>query len=464
MTQTDRSTGLVGNTGVKQPVRVATTVNITLTGEQIIDGVAVVTGDRVLVKNQTSGIDNGVYVVDSGDWERARDFDGLYDVVQGSLVHVVSGSQALSWWEVSTANPVIGTSVLAFSYTLVNSSATVSFIQSGTGAVATTAQDQLRKIVFRSDYDTLGHYNAAKAASSARVFLDQHQDTNYVTGDGSADGALNIYSQITSSHDIVLAAAGAADIHVGNLTGGTGVFFIDTNIKVAPWGNGSRGHGLQILQNDNSTSIEFPSSGGIIEVSATIRGANGANKDLIFRNGAAAGQWFFKKSDNSAAIMTLSDIGVAKFGPTPSFVINPDTDAARIQGGGSGSNIIFYPTQGGTGTGGAFKVSNNKTDEQIHFQVLATAGIAAANHIQITGAATGANPKINASAENILFGTGAAIATTATAGYVMFPSCAGTPTGVPTGQGAGNIPMIFDTTGVKLWFYTGGAWKGVVVA
>lgn len=344
------------------------------------------------------------------------------------------------------------------------SAAQVSFLQSGTGAVATTAQDQLRKIVFRSNYDTLAHYNTAKAASSARVFLDPHQDTNYSLGDGSADGALNIYSQITSSNDIVLAAAGAADIHVGNVTGGTGVFFIDTDIRVAPWGNGSRGHGLRVQQNDGSASIEFPSSGGIIEVGSVIRGANGANKDLIFRNGSAAGQWLFNKSDNSAAILKLSNTGAAQFGATPSFVISPDADIARLFGGGSASGMALYPNQTGTGTGGFFRFNNNGTDDQIHFQVLATAGIASVNHLQVTGAISGANPSIKASAENLLFGSGSALLTTATAGYVMFPSCAGTPTGVPTGQAAGKIPMIFDTTGVKLWFYTGGAWKGVVVA
>lgn len=98
----------------------------------------------------------------------------------------------------------------------------------------------------------------------------------------------------------------------------------------------------------------------------------------------------------------------------------------------------------------------------VQFRV--THAASSVNFLSVTGAATGANPSISASSENLLFGSGSAIATTATAGYVMFPSCAGTPTGVPTGQGAGKIPMVFDTTGVKLWFYTGGAWKGVVVA
>ncbi len=51
--QTDRNAGLVAAAAIKNPCRVATTANITLSGEQTIDGVAVVAADRVLVKSQT---------------------------------------------------------------------------------------------------------------------------------------------------------------------------------------------------------------------------------------------------------------------------------------------------------------------------------------------------------------------------------------------------------------------------
>ena len=48
-TSTDRIDGLSAALAIKAPVRVATTANITLSGEQTIDGVAVVEHDRVLV-------------------------------------------------------------------------------------------------------------------------------------------------------------------------------------------------------------------------------------------------------------------------------------------------------------------------------------------------------------------------------------------------------------------------------
>lgn len=58
---------------VKRSVKAATTANITLSGTQTIDGIALVAGDRVLVKNQTTASQNGIYVVSASAWSRAAD-------------------------------------------------------------------------------------------------------------------------------------------------------------------------------------------------------------------------------------------------------------------------------------------------------------------------------------------------------------------------------------------------------
>lgn len=56
---------------------------------------------------------------------------------------------------------------------------------------------------------------------------------------------------------------------------------------------------------------------------------------------------------------------------------------------------------------------------------------------------------------NIAFND-AALATTATLGYIMIPSCAGAPTGVPADIPTGQIPVVFDSTNNKLYVYDGG--------
>jgi hypothetical protein len=65
----------------KGSVKAATTTNITLSGSpQTIDGVSCTTGDRVLVKDQTTTANNGLYVVAVGAWTRTTDMDSWAEV------------------------------------------------------------------------------------------------------------------------------------------------------------------------------------------------------------------------------------------------------------------------------------------------------------------------------------------------------------------------------------------------
>jgi hypothetical protein len=91
-TEIDRSAGLSASTAIKGPVLVATTGNVTLSGEQTIDGVACVDGDRVLVRAQTSSAQNGIYLVSTGVWSRSKDFSRNNDVHNGTMVYVAYGS------------------------------------------------------------------------------------------------------------------------------------------------------------------------------------------------------------------------------------------------------------------------------------------------------------------------------------------------------------------------------------
>jgi hypothetical protein len=101
---------------VKASVRAATVANITLSAPQTIDGVAVVAGDRVLVKNQTAASDNGIYVVAAGSWARSADMDAWNDF-PGAFTFVEEGTtQADSGW-VCTVNAggTLGTTPITWS-------------------------------------------------------------------------------------------------------------------------------------------------------------------------------------------------------------------------------------------------------------------------------------------------------------------------------------------------------------
>lgn len=102
----DRFNGSVLSTFGKQPVDASTQTNITLSGYQTIDNVAL-TSDymRVLVKNQTDPTTNGVYTVFSSQWLRSSDFAGPSGTVSGQLIYVTGGTQA-GLWQLTTPNPV----------------------------------------------------------------------------------------------------------------------------------------------------------------------------------------------------------------------------------------------------------------------------------------------------------------------------------------------------------------------
>jgi len=146
---TDRRFGVTGDYAIKMPVKALAAANITLYGAQTIDGVAVTTGDRVLVTGQTSAVDNGIYDVDTGTWTRSADFDGPYDVTKGTLVTVTDGTlYSATVWRLASSDPiVIGTSALTFQVGVFSDSASVAFMQSGTGAVQTTVQSDSRRSI-----------------------------------------------------------------------------------------------------------------------------------------------------------------------------------------------------------------------------------------------------------------------------------------------------------------------------
>lgn len=89
---------------VKDSVVVATTTNLaSLSGLLTVDGYEFSGGERVLVKNQSTGSENGIYVASSGAWTRAADADNAGDLSGGSFVFVEQGdTQADSGWVVTT--------------------------------------------------------------------------------------------------------------------------------------------------------------------------------------------------------------------------------------------------------------------------------------------------------------------------------------------------------------------------
>jgi hypothetical protein len=126
-------TGTAEGLSVHDAVACATTANITLSGEQTLDGILTST-DRVLVKDQTDATENGIYVSAAGAWARSTDFDED-DEAANSFVFITGGTTLGSTGWVCTNNlddQEIGVDDITFAQF-----SSVGYITAGTGLTKT---------------------------------------------------------------------------------------------------------------------------------------------------------------------------------------------------------------------------------------------------------------------------------------------------------------------------------------
>ncbi len=112
--------GLVNGLSWKDSVRAATTAADTLASSfangSVIDGVTLATGDRILIKNQAAGAENGIYTVNAtGAPTRATDADTATEIRQAT-VYIEEGTtlQDTAWTLTTNAPITLGTTSLTF--------------------------------------------------------------------------------------------------------------------------------------------------------------------------------------------------------------------------------------------------------------------------------------------------------------------------------------------------------------
>lgn len=137
--------GTTGNTGNTGPagadaafvVRASDpNANLTLSNTQTIDGVALVAGDRVLARNQTTAANNGIYVVVSGGaWTRATDADAAAEI-SGKIVIVQEGTlhAGTRWTNNFKKTDTIGTTAMTWQRVLDGFNAVVIAVSGTTDA------------------------------------------------------------------------------------------------------------------------------------------------------------------------------------------------------------------------------------------------------------------------------------------------------------------------------------------
>ena len=304
---------------------VATTANITLSGEQTIDGVTT-SSSRVLVKNQGTSSQNGIYVSSSGAWTRALDMD-VWAEVPDSFTFIETGTtQADTGW-VCTANQGGTIGVTAMPWTQFSGAGTYT---AGTGLTLTGTQFSITNTAV-----TAASYGSATAVGTFTV---------------------NAQGQLTLAGNTTITPA------VGSITGlGTGVATaLGVNVGSA---------GAFVV---NGGALGTPSSGTVTNLTGTasinINGTVGAttastgdfttlNSSGNTRLGGLSGNQSLQVNNVASAVNYLQAVGAVTTGaPILSVqgtdanislpIISKGTGAIDLVAGSSGVNI----SNGGTVT------------------------------------------------------------------------------------------------------------------
>lgn len=206
----------------KQPVACATTANITLSGEQTIDGV-LTSESRVLVKEQTTASENGIYVSAAGAWTRSTDMDSLspLDEVNGAAVLVLAGTvNADRGFTQTAAVATLGTDTVTFTqFTTAGSYAAGTGIAITGNSIATDdsaiVHDNLSGFVANEhiDHSAVSISTAANSGLSGGGTIAATRtlaiDPNNATAETVASGDEILFADVSAANVLRKTTAGA---------------------------------------------------------------------------------------------------------------------------------------------------------------------------------------------------------------------------------------------------------------
>ncbi|MBB6689864.1 hypothetical protein H7B90_00470 [Cohnella xylanilytica] len=227
----DKIDSALGQKALNADVRAATIASITLNGLQTIDGVVLAAGDRVLVKNQAVGSENGIYLAGSAGWARASDADSAGKLAAGVFVHVKEGIvNGGTGWILTTSGPIeLGTTSLVFAQKTGNGSATDAVIGPRTADPNISASYSLSGSVTQLFSWVLKYFKAITGKanpfdapditlSSAKAHVDAaapHSGHAVVERKVNTSGGLQGGGDLSADRTLSIAEAGVTDNHIG---------------------------------------------------------------------------------------------------------------------------------------------------------------------------------------------------------------------------------------------------------
>ena len=329
----------------KQTARAITVANVTLSGgaPSTVDGVNLALNNRVLVTAQTTGSQNGIYIVtivgsgSNGTWDRTSDADATGDIKGGTIIMITEGTvYADTQWKLTTDDPItVGTTTMTFArvgnaaygifavsgqsdivadtigdtltvvagtnlaLTTNASTDTLTVTPSLTPALTTatfdnTTTDDSIRITTTEDSSTAGPVISLKRNSASPADADYLGQLKFV-GENDADQSI-VYAKITGK--IQDASDGTEDgiIEFANIKGGSqtitarlrsdsfqllnGTTFVVSNLTY-PTADGTDG---QFITTDGSGNLSFADGGSETEEgkypNSTVKPVPGASGDF----------------------------------------------------------------------------------------------------------------------------------------------------------------------------------------
>jgi len=389
----------------KQPVAVATTVNITLSGLQTIDGYTTLAGDRVLVKNQSTAANNGIYIAASGVWARSTDADAWNELVS-AITFVEYGSTQISsaWYCSAQPGGTLGVTAVNWSNFSV-----AAVYTAGTGLTLAAYQFSIT--------NTGVSANTYGSASAVPVIA--------VNAQGQITSATNTTIAITNTQVSGLGTMSTQNANAVAITGGT----IDGTSVGTTTASTVRGSTI-------TATTQFTGAGTGLTGTATSLSIGGTAALATYLAGGAAGSLPYQSGANVTTFLAAGTNGqvLTLTSGVPAWANAAATGVTSVSGTGTVNGITLTGTVTSTGSltlGGTLSnIANSAlTNSSITFGATAAAlgtTVSGFNAVTIgattastgaftylsTSSATSTTPVLSYNASNTALAIGATTAST----------------------------------------------------
>jgi hypothetical protein len=390
----------------------ATLTNSGAIAALVIDGVSVAVGNRVLVKDQVSTAENGIYVVtvvgsDSINWvlTRATDFDTAEEVEQYGVVLVNQGSVSagLVYQESAAGSFTIGTSPITFvAYS------TISSINSESGLVNSGTSQQVAYYSSTGNAVsglTISNNSVLSANNSGNLASLEYTSTATASKLVQRDANNNIFSNNNILNQTTVSAGGSTTLTVTSantqiISGSGATTFILPNATTLQVGfsfnfNNNTASLVSIYKNDGATLVVAMPAGQYLQM---------YNTNASTSNGTWDYHWLVPTNMANGQVMIGNTTGGPKAANLTAGTGITITNAANsITISSTGSGIGWTEVTGTTQTivADAGYVANNAS--LVTFTLPATAAFGTA--INIIGKGAGGWAIAQLASQSIRFGS-----------------------------------------------------------